>query len=107
MDEGDVHNYDKAKYHSQSCVEEGLSDDHSFTHTAVFFNWLAIHDFLDPELAGLLGDNQVANHGRISKDTKSMFACHERDVLLRSDFSVNRDLSAPDCTNLLGLLITT
>jgi hypothetical protein len=43
------HVYDKAKYHSESVEEAGLSEEHAENHTVFFLRWLIEHDLMSEE----------------------------------------------------------
>ena len=50
------HVYDKAKYHSESVRELGLSDEHAANHTVVFLRWLIENRMMSDSFEAESGD---------------------------------------------------
>ena len=52
------HVYDKAKYHSETIEQHGLSEEHAANHTVVFLRWLIerrmMSEFFEQEAEGIL-----------------------------------------------------
>ena len=41
--------FDKAEYHTETMVEEGLSEDQAYVHIGLFFAWLINNDLTDKD----------------------------------------------------------